>query len=767
MIFFRNSFLWAITVILLISGGFFVGQNYLLAAGDLPSHNGVMEDNPDWAYSACATTSAEYLILKYASSTLISPELDLSECSSSSLHFALKAYQGLSKTVSSSLLVIGVDSAGIWTDIGSYYATGTALSIQLPFDLSAYCGQTVKIRFTSPNATGYYGIGLDNISFEKVIKEATTTATSTATTTAQIINPNDLVINEVYPAPASGASEWVEIHNLTTSTLDLSGLYLLNLTGDSFVTTTLSGLINPDEYLVIEDIIGNLNNDGDTVVLRSDNQIIDQTTYGNFNGKSDASWARTETGDYTETIDITKNEVNAITVRPVVIRSSSGGSSYSPPKVELIIATTTIATTTASTTLEKYFERIIINEIYPNPSGPDTDDEFIELKNISDSDIDLTGLVLADASKNKHIIRASTTATSSNVISAGGYFAFYRSETDLALNNSGLETVKIMTSNLEIIDQIDYVGENEEGVSYSRRDDGKWRWVKTITPGKTNAEDELYVDQENPATISLDAAETIKASNKIKSIAKSKTYYQTISLDQLKEFTSGDLVKVRGVVSVVPGVLGSQYFYIAGSAAPATPERSDGGRGVQIYSNKKDFPELAIGDYIEVYGELSDTSAGRRIKTASRNQIKFIERQAVPEPHQLLTSEIGEEYEGYLAKISGDILEISGRNYIIDDGSGEAKVYFNNQINLKDIGAKEGDKITVVGIVGQTATGYRVMPRDLKDISVQKGEVKGDFVTTSSSSNQSNQLNYYLVALIIFLSAIILMLYFKLKNTPD
>jgi len=751
MVFLRNSFLWAIAVTLLISGGFFVGRNNIMAASALPSHNGVIEDNLDWLYENCASTTDKYLILKTASSTLTSPEINLSDCVSSSLSFELKAYRGISKKSSSSLLVIGVYSADNWIDIAEYNATGTVLSFQSPVDLSSYCGQTIKIKFHSPEADGYYGIGLDNISFEKVLKEATTTATST--TAIFVINPDDIIVNEVYPAPATGGSEWVELFNQTTSTIDLSGLYLLNLTGGSYVTTTLSGSIGPGEYKIIEDIVGNLNNAGDTVVLRSDSQIISQTSYGNFNDKSDASWARTEIGDYAETIDITQNAINAITARPAVIRSSLGGGGYSAPKIDPVIAATTTATTTVSTTLDRYWGKIIINEVYPNPPGSDTDDEFIELKNIFETEIDLTGLILADASKNKHIIRASTTATSSNVIKPKGYLVFKRSATDLALNNSGLETVKIMTANLEMIDQIDYVGENEEGVSYSLLENGKWSFVKTPTPGEANAGDVLYADQENPASIGLDAAETIKAANKIKTIAKSKTYYQAVSLDQLKEFASGDLVKVRGVVSVAPGVLGAQYFYIAGS-------------GVQIYSNKKDFPELAIGDYIEVYGEISDTSAGKRIKTASRDQIRFIERQTAPEPHQLSTSEIGEEYEGYLAKIAGDILEISGRNFIVDDGSGEAKVYFNNQINLKDIGAKEGDKIGVVGIVGQTATGYRLMPRDLKDISIEKGEIQGDYEIASSSNGRTSQINYYLIALIIFLSAIIIILYLKMKKTP-
>lgn len=744
----RNSFFWVIFLALIILGVIFVGHNYLLAAGDPPSHNGVIEDNPDWQYQNCASTTDEYLILKTVTSTLISPDLNFSDCVSSTMNFELKAYRGLTSKASSSLLTIEVYSSSAWLELASYYATSTVLSFQTPLDLSIYCGRIVKLKFSSPNATGYYGIGLDNISFKTVDKQSS--STDDITTSTLVINPNDLVINEIYPAPLTGQDEWIELYNNTTSTIDLSGFYLLNLTSGNFVTTTLTGTIGPNEYFVIEesDIVGSLNNDGDTVVLRTLDQIISQTTYGNFpESRKGDSWARKDDGNYAITIMVTKGELNIIEDHPVENNNSSA--TYLAPKAEEIIATTTATTTFATSTLEKYLGKIIINEIYPNPPGSDTEDEFIELKNISTESIDLTGLVIGDASKNKYLIRASTTASTTNILATSSYAVFKRSKTNLALNNTGVESVKLMASNLEIIDLVEYVGENEEGVSYSLNCADKWQWVKTPTPGADNADDALYVDEENSAIIG--EQKTVKTT--AKSTVKKSTTYQLATLTQLREFSSGDLVKVRGVVSVIPGVLGSQYFYIAGS-------------GVQIYSNKKDFPELNIGDYIEVFGELSDTSSGRRIKTATRNQIKFIEHQADPEPHILLTSEVGEEYEGYLAKLSGDILEISGRNYIIDDGSGEAKIYFNSKVNLKDINGKSGDKITVIGIIGQTATGYRVMPRDLKDIVITPGKVQGEFVKAEPKA-VVNSTNYYFIALIIFLSAVIVMLYFKLKNPPD
>jgi hypothetical protein len=458
------------------------------------------------------------------------------------------------------------------------------------------------------------------------------------------------------------------------------------------------------------------------------------------------SWARTVdgSGGFSETITPTEGAANVITAKP----ASSGGGGYSYSPVAITTTTSTVTTTSVTSTWEKLIGKVIINELYPNPPGSDTNDEFIELKNISESDIDLTGLVLADASKNKFLIKASSSATSTNMIPAGGFKVFKRTQTDLALNNTGVESVFLKTADLQVIDQVDYVGENEEGVSYSRADDGKWRWVKTPTPGEDNASDELYPDRENQAVLDDSAVADIKLVATVKSTAKGKATVNT-TLEELKNYSSGDRVRVQGIVSVAPGVLGSQYFYLAGS-------------GVQVYCYKKDFSELKIGDLIEVVGEISDTATvGRRIKITNRNDIKFISHQDAPQPHAITSADL-EEYEGSLIKISGTVLDIKSRNITIDDGNDEIKVYVNNQIEFKDIDVKEGDQLTITGIVGRISSGWRIMPRDLSDFQVETGQVQGAYAT--SSSVNFNSLSWYLGAIIAFLSGLVAILWFRLRK---
>ncbi|MFA6526312.1 MAG: lamin tail domain-containing protein [Candidatus Buchananbacteria bacterium] len=583
-------------------------------------------------------------------------------------------------------------------------------------------------------------------------------ATTTPTSTPSVGDQNYLVLNEIYPSPATGEDEWVEIYNPTSSTIDLAGLYLLNIDGGKFVTTTISGTIEAESYVVINDITGSLNNSGDTVVLRSIYpagglgvlRSISETTYGDFSGKSDASWARGSDGSYSETINVTKGSSNIITARPTPVSRGTGGS-VSDSVINKIETTTTNAI--ATSTLIDYYGKIIINEIYPNPSD-DNDEEFIELLNISTSTIDLARFIVGDASKSIYRIKASSTATSTTLIKPGEYYVIKKSTSKLSLNNSGIEYVRLYAPDAVMIDEVEYLGENERGVSYSRTDDGKWHWVKTATSGETNADDELYSDQENAAILDDQAIKNLKITGIVKASSKSSKIVKAvnkITLAELANFGAGDLVQVRGVVAVLPGILGSQYFYIA-----------DGGQGAQVYSYKKDFPELQIGDQIEVIGELSDSSVGRRIKTTDHSQIKIIERLAPPAPRQITGLDVGEETEGSLVILTGEVLELQSRNIIIDDGSNEVKVYINSKMDLKDINAKPGDKMAVIGIVGKTSSGYRILPRDLKDIQVIKGEVKGDFSDVAKESKNGE--NWYFGAIIVFLCCLVGIMWWKLKR---
>jgi len=630
-------------------------------------------------------------------------------------------------------------------------------------------GATTSYAF---NTTGTYQVSLTVVDSQGVSSspdylivnvkdnnQSNSTTTSTTTTSTDTFQVGDILINELLPTPSSENKEWIELYNHTNQPIDLSGWILLNKEGSKYSTTTLSGIIEADDFLVWEDIVGNLNNSGDEIILKDPSgQIISQTTYNSFSSCYDCAWARDELGNYALTITPTPNAINIITPKSLASGSSSGSSSINNQQslsVSTTIATTTttttnqLTTTSTTSTTEKInpLLLIVINEIYPNPQTGE--EEFIEFRNLDKQPVDLSGLVITDASKKKFKIASST------ILSAGGYAVFFRSQSKIALNNSGLETVSLSYPDGTIIDQVSYNG-SRKGKSFSRKDSGEWQWSDIPTPGQENS---FAVLTENLPTINLyvnsnngNKAKIKKVVNKVnKKSSPSMSPIASmspieVSLYKVRQLENGSQVKVVGIVSVPPGVLGSQIFYLAGS-------------GIQIYSYNKIFPNLTIGDKVEVIGELSESAGEKRIKISKIEAIKILGHEQPPTPHLISAAEVGEDYEGSLVTIEGEILERKGRNLYLDDGSGnEVNVYLKSNIVLEDLGVKDGDRVKITGIISQNNNGYRLLPRSLQDIEVIKGEVKGDFV--ASSYNKFGK-EYYLSAVVIFLAVIIIWLIYK------
>jgi DNA/RNA endonuclease YhcR with UshA esterase domain len=232
-------------------------------------------------------------------------------------------------------------------------------------------------------------------------------------------------------------------------------------------------------------------------------------------------------------------------------------------------------------------------------------------------------------------------------------------------------------------------------------------------------------------------------------VTKVSTPAQKIDLENISTLSIGDKVITQGIVSVEPGVLGTQIFYLSGS-------------GIQIYCNKKEFPDLKIGDSIEVNGTISEASGERRIKITGKDDIKIISQGQTPKIHQISTSEVGEEMIGSLVKIKGEIIEVKSSYIYIDDGSEEAKIYIkaSTGITIKDLNIKPGDQLEVTGIISNASGGYRLLPRYATDIK-KTGEVKGAYTTATPPNTDSSGTGKYLWAIIIFLIAIIGWLIYK------
>lgn len=587
-----------------------------------------------------------------------------------------------------------------------------------------------------------------------------------------------IVINEILPNPAGDDSEneFIELKNIGEQAIDLAGYILSDASRKKYVIKKEDfdeTLINAGDFLVVYRRVSKiaLNNSGEeTVSLHSPlGDLIDQVIYSGSVAE-DNSYNFTSEGNYAWSVEVTAGRDNVIRVvneSPVAIMNMNrefvspgeeiifdAGESNDPDgeivayywdfgdgqvgegvviahsykdngtyRLFLTVKDDQELTTTAEYIIEVGLDlvrdqnnfldqSVIISELLPNPIGPDAEGEFIELYNPNNHSINLKGWQMDDAEggSRPYVIK-------DLVIPAYGFAVLGRKLTGLALNNDH-DSVRLFNDRGQLVDSVDYNGA-KEGLAYALGVDLSWQWTSQPTPGAANV-------------FTAVAGATIK----------DKKQVFNVSLTEVRELEVGDKVRVRGLVSVEPGILGSQIFYLAGS-------------GIQIYCYKKDFPQIKVGDYVEVVGELSESGGEARIKVSGQNDIVLL--QDKPEepltPHELLIADIGESSEGYLVRITGEVIEIRGSNIYLDDDGEEVPVYLKSTtgIKAKDLGITEGDRVEVVGIVSQTKTGYRVLPRYAKDVVKLEGTVLG-MVETDVAVAPYNQINKYLVAIIVFMA---------------
>ena len=155
---------------------------------------------------------------------------------------------------------------------------------------------------------------------------------------------------------------------------------------------------------------------------------------------------------------------------------------------------------------------IVLNEFLPNPIGDDDatkpGGEWVELYNLSASDVDVAGWFIYDA-LDDHELEITTTTGDNNgnpfdagetVVPAGGYLVVYRNgDGDFALNNEGGDAVRLYNGAISsggiLQDSYSYTGDAPEGKSYARIPDGVGAWVDPFpTPGRANVADSAELE---------------------------------------------------------------------------------------------------------------------------------------------------------------------------------------------------------------------------------------------------------------------------------
>ena len=445
-----------------------------------------------------------------------------------------------------------------------------------------------------------------------------------------------VLINEIYSNPLDGQTEWIELANLTPASIDLSG-YTISDNTDKPVL--LSGLSIPgDGFIVLkqkEVFSFSLNNGGDIVALRDNNQIVDTITFGNF-----------DDGNKTDNAEMpAKGQTVARKI----------GASSGIDRVDFFVGE---ATPSAENLQRTYPNTILISEIAPTP-GPGKE-EFIELKNVGSTGIDLTNWSISDSSE------SATPFILQGVLEPNGYKVIYKSESHISLNDTG-DSVRLFTPNGELQSQVNY-DKAKANLSFYQLG-AEWSWGEQ-TPG-----------QSNPSSFVVDV---VSGSAPVLTSTSTKA-------------------EVSGVVTVPPGVLSSQYGFFQNEE-----------KALQFYSYNKDFPELKSGDIIDVTGEITYPHGEKRIKISDSSNLIVISHGQSAEAIEL--TNLDPTLLGYLVSCNGTISKKEDNGFILETKWGNILVKETELFPKKQF--KTGMRLEVQGIFSVYDGSFRILPIGVQNVTI-------------------------------------------------
>jgi hypothetical protein len=562
---------------------------------------------------------------------------------------------------------------------------------------------------------------------EEIIEEAELEEVSDQTVISYSVG--ELLINEFVSDPVSGEKEWVEVINPNNKNLSLVGWKVSDESGRTVPLPEVE--LGYGQVAVAEFSSSTLKNNGDKIkIIAPDETVIHEIEYGTASIPTTTdpySVARGADDNFVVTETPTKGKMNIITTTVTITKTTTCEVSVDEEdEVDEEVSSTEIIEETA-------LPNIRLSELYPNTDGADATDEFIELENYGSETIDLFGLTLKDAAENDWSF------TDHTELAAGKFLVISRTEYQFALNNSGSETVTLYSTGGTLLDQIQY--ENAPKKSTYARDGNIWRWTSIVTPNEPNRFSETVESEDN----GLVRQASTDINNERVDASESTV---SVTIAEARGLAKDTKVTVEGIVAVSPGIFGRQIFYLSDNVA-----------GIQIYKSDGNFPELLVGDLVELGGTISSNRGEPRIKLNQTGEILVVAGETVLD---ITDRKIVTEAEaGQLIRLAGMVTEKSSDRFTMETSGGlsEIRIKENTGISLSEL--KPGSQITVTGIVGQSEENYFLLPRSVDDlvIAVAVAAVESTVPTeptgkqTAETANQKNAIyigSAVIVGLIIY-----------------
>ena len=385
--------------------------------------------------------------------------------------------------------------------------------------------------------------------------------------------------------------------------------------------------------------------------------------------------------------------------------------------------------------------KIIINEIFPNPYGPDLPYEFIELKNISDSVINLEGYKITTS-------RTSYSLTP-YYLQPNSLLVIERKDSNISLANTK-DTVSLYDKNGKLIYQTKYNHQfkDNESLQYINK---KWEVTGRPTKNEENQytppdfEPVLVVDCKkinNNSVLACDASDSYdqggenilyewKLQIQEKTINLYESYIEipvenisdiTLTITDGKNYTSKDITKssqkpdedesvteelpkgyekVVGTVVTLPGLISKDEFAI----------------------NQEDYivkigtgtiPQIKIGDTVEIIGHISEGDYGKKISINKKGSLQVIGQENI-EPSEIEFNEL-DQYANQFVRINAVIKRKTAYSIEAEDetGNGTIKIKKSSLIKTKELALDQ--VLEVIGIVLTDKTGSYLVPRSPDDL---------------------------------------------------
>lgn len=344
-----------------------------------------------------------------------------------------------------------------------------------------------------------------------------------------------VVINEVaWGGTAANASdEWIELFNPGSEPVDLSGWRLAAADGEPSIAlqgTIVGGgffLLERSDDATVSDVpadqvyTGNLSNSGEALELRDaagnrvDTANGDDGAWPAGSGSpqyrsmertdwvapdADSNWHSND-GAVRNGLDADGNPINGTPRQPnsppPPMPTPTDTPTASPTATDVPTVTPTatgtpVATPTATPTFTPWPTGASLNEFMPDPAADwngngttgDEDDEYIELYNANGFAVDLGGWMVDDVAGGGSAPYGLPDGT---VIPARGYLLLFRNQTGVALNNSGGDSVRLLSPDGAVVDQVAYTATARDE-AYSKTVDGGTVWARDYppSPGASN-----------------------------------------------------------------------------------------------------------------------------------------------------------------------------------------------------------------------------------------------------------------------------------------